>query len=142
MSNPIEGTRTLLVERVFPHSTEKLWRALTTTPLLAQWLLENDFEPTVGRRFQFRNEPMPHWDGAIDCEVLIVEPLRKLAYTWNALGLESVVTFTLSTVEGGTRVRMEQSGFLPEQEAAYKGASYGWQKFFGSLKRVLDGADQ
>jgi hypothetical protein len=32
---------------------------------------------------------------------------------------------------------MEQSGFRPDQQAAYQGANYGWQKFFGSLERVL-----
>jgi hypothetical protein len=31
---------------------------------------------------------------------------------------------------------MEQSGFRPDQQAAYKGANYGWQKFFNNLERV------
>jgi uncharacterized protein YndB with AHSA1/START domain len=53
MSNPTaESTRTLVIERIFPHPPEKLWRALTESPLLAQWLMRNDFEPLVGRRFQ------------------------------------------------------------------------------------------
>ena len=26
------------------------------SPLLAQWLMKNDFEPKVGRKFQFRAE--------------------------------------------------------------------------------------
>ncbi len=136
-SNPTESTRTVVVERVFPHSPEKLWRALTESPLIAQWLMNNDFEPVAGRRFQFRAEPMPHWNGVIDCEVLIVEPLKRLSYSWGALGLDSVVLFTLTPAEGGTHVRMEQTGFRADQEAAYKGANYGWQRFFGSLERVV-----
>jgi uncharacterized protein YndB with AHSA1/START domain len=36
MSNTTESPRTLVVERVFPHPPEKLWRALTESPLLAQ----------------------------------------------------------------------------------------------------------
>jgi hypothetical protein len=32
---------------------------------------------------------------------------------------------------------MEQSGFRPDQKAAYQGANYGWQKFFGGLEPVL-----
>ena len=139
MSNPAESTRTLVIERVFPHPPEKLWRALTESPLIAQWLLRNDFEPVVGRKFQFRREPVTDWDGAIDCEVLLVEPIKRLSYSWNALGVATVVLFTLSPAEGGTHVRMEHSGFRPDQPAAYGGAKYGWQKFFDGLERMLDG---
>ena len=139
MSNPAESTRTLVIERVFPHPPEKLWRALTENPLIAQWLMKNDFEPAVGRKFQFRSEPMPNWDGVIDCEVLIVDHLKLLSYSWSSLGLDSVVLWTLTPAEGGTHVRMEQSGFRPDQQAAYQGAKYGWQHFFGGLERVLGG---
>jgi uncharacterized protein YndB with AHSA1/START domain len=141
MSNAAEATRTVVIERTFPHPPEKLWRALTESPLIAQWLLNNDFEPVVGKKFQFRSEPMPQWNGVIDCEVLIVEPLKRLSYTWGALGLDSVVLWTLTPAEGGTHVRMEQSGFRPDQDFAYKGANYGWQKFIGGLERVLGGLE-
>jgi uncharacterized protein YndB with AHSA1/START domain len=139
MGNPAESTRTLVIERVFLHPPEKLWRALTENPLITQWLMNNDFEPVVGRKFQFRSEPVPNWDGLIDCEVLIVDPLQRLSYTWSSLGLDSFVLWTLTPVEGGTHVRMEHSGFRPDQQAAYQGATYGWQKFLGALERVLGG---
>ncbi len=139
MSNPAESTRTLVLERVFPHPPEKLWRALTENPLLAQWLMKNDFEPVVGQKFHFQFEPMPNWDGVIDCEVLIVDPLKRLSYSWSSLGLDSVVLWTLTPVEGGTHVRIEHSGFRPDQQAAYQGANYGWQKFLGALERLLGG---
>jgi uncharacterized protein YndB with AHSA1/START domain len=141
MTDPAESTRTLVIERVFPHPPEKLWRALTENQLIAQWLLKNDFEPEVGRSFQFRNEPMPSWDGVIDCEVLIVDPLKRLSYSWSALGLDSVVLWTLTPADGGTHVRMEHSGFRADQQAAYQGANYGWQKFLGALERVLGGVE-
>jgi uncharacterized protein YndB with AHSA1/START domain len=54
MSTTAQSTRTLVVERIFPHPPEKLWRALTESPLLAQWMMNNDFQPVPGRRFQFR----------------------------------------------------------------------------------------
>ena len=142
MSSSAESTRTLVIERVFPHPPEKLWRALTESPLLAQWLLQNDFEPTVGHKFQFRNQPMPNWDGVIDCEVLVVEPLKQLSYTWSALGLDSVVLFTLTPAEGGAHLRMEHSGFRPDQQQAYGGAKYGWQRFFDNLEHMLGGGEQ
>jgi uncharacterized protein YndB with AHSA1/START domain len=137
MSNPAESPSTLVIERVFPHAPEKLWRALTESPLLAQWLMKNDFEPVVGRRFQFRAEPMPQWNGVVDCEVLVVEPLKQLSYSWGSMGLGSIVLWTLTPAEGATHVRMEQSGFGPDQQANYQGAKYGWQKFFDGLERVL-----
>ncbi|HEX3968990.1 MAG TPA: SRPBCC domain-containing protein [Edaphobacter sp.] len=144
-TNTAEGTRTLVVERVFPHPPAKLWRALTESPLLAQWMMNNDFEPMVGRKFQFRADPAPNWNGIVDCEVVSVEPLQRLSYNWGVGGVESglqwVVLFTLTPTEGGTHVRMEQSGFRPDQQAAYQGANYGWQKFFGSLERVIGGVE-
>ena len=143
-TNPAGCPRSLVVERVFPHPPEKLWRALTDGPLLAQWMMKNDFEPVVGRRFQFRADPAPNWSGIVDCEVLVVDPLQRLSYNWGvgdpAGGLQWVVLWTLTPVEDGTHLRMEQSGFGPNQQAAYQGANYGWQKFFGGLERVLAGS--
>ncbi len=139
MSNPAQTSATLVIERVFPHPPEKLWRALTESRLLAEWLLNNDFELTAGRKFQFRREPMPHWNGVIDCKVLVVEPLKRLSYTWGSLGLETVVEWMLTPAEDGTHLRMEQSGFASEQDRAYKGAKYGWQNFLNGLEQVLGG---
>jgi uncharacterized protein YndB with AHSA1/START domain len=82
---------------------------------------------------------MAHWNGGIDCEVLVVEPNKKLSYSWNSLGLESVVVWKLVATSGGTLVRKEQSGFRPDQEANYQGANYGWQKFIGALEQVVAG---
>ena len=136
---PAENPTTLVVERVFPHPPQKLWRALTESPLLAQWMMSNDFEPTVGRKFQFRAEPMPQWNGIVDCEVLAIDPIQSLSYSWGVgEGLQWTVLWTLTPVDGGTHVRMEQSSFSPSQQANYQGARYGWQKFFGGLERVLN----
>ena len=134
-----ESARSVVIERVFSYPPEKVWRALTEEPLLAQWLMRNDFAPVAGQKFQFRADPVPQWDGVIDCEVLIVDPQTQLSYSWKAMGLESVVLFTLTHVDGGTHLRMEHSGFRPDQERAYQGANYGWQKFLGALDQMLGG---
>ena len=132
-------TRSVVIEREVPHPPEKVWRALTQGPLIKEWLMDNDFQLVLGHRFNFRSTPMPQWNGVIDSEVLVVEPNKKLSYSWNTLGLESVVVWTWVATEGGTLVRMEHSGFGTDQEAAYKGANYGWQKFIGGLERVVAG---
>ncbi|MGH6895280.1 MAG: SRPBCC family protein [Geminicoccaceae bacterium] len=142
-----DATRSLVIEREMSYPPEKIWRALTQRPLIEDWLMRNDFEPVVGHRFNFRATPMPHWNGVVDCEVLVVAPYERLSYSWNASGeeaaggLRTVVTWTLTPTEGGTRLRMEQSGFRPEDEANYQGASYGWQRFVAGLEQVLAGLD-
>jgi len=141
MTTPDTSTRSVIVEKEFPHPPEKVWRALTESSLIEQWLMKNDFQPVTGHSFNLRMEPMPNWNGVIDCQVLAVEHCKTLSYTWGALGMESVVMFTLTPTAGGTHVRMEHSGFRPDQEANYKGAQYGWQKFIGGLERVIAGLE-
>jgi uncharacterized protein YndB with AHSA1/START domain len=131
------ATRSLVIERELPHPPEKIWRALTQGALIKQWLMDNDLQPVVGHRFNFRSTPVPNWNGIIDSEILVVEPGRKISYSWNSMGLESIVVWTLVATDGGTLLRMEQTGFRDDQDMAYKGANYGWQKFIGSLERVV-----
>jgi uncharacterized protein YndB with AHSA1/START domain len=131
--------RSVIVEREIAHPPERLWRALTQPHLIAEWLMQNDFAPVVGHQFKLRGE----WGGVLDCEVLEVEPLRTLAYTWNfanddpAFALESVVTFTLTPTATGTHLRMEQAGFGPNQKQAYGGAHAGWKQFLEKLDQLL-----
>jgi uncharacterized protein YndB with AHSA1/START domain len=132
-------TRTLVIEREMPYPPEKIWRALTEGPLIKEWLMDNDFQPVVGHGFSFRSTPVPNWNGVIDSEVLVVEPSKKLSYTWGTMGMESVVVWTLVPTSGGTLLRMEQSGFGSDQDVAYKGATYGWNKFIGNMERVVAG---
>jgi uncharacterized protein YndB with AHSA1/START domain len=135
------STRTLVIEREVPHPPEKIWRALTEGPLMEQWLMKNDFQPVVGHRFSFRATPVPGWSGVIDCEVKVVEPNSRLVYSWSTMGGMSDVTWTLTRTEGGTHLRMEQTGFPSEEHASYKGAKYGWRNFMDKLERVVGGLE-
>ena len=94
--------------------------------------MKNDFKPVVDHRFNLRAD----W-GSVDCQVLAVEPNKTLSYTWGAYGLGSVVTWTLTPTSTGTHLRMEQSGFRPDQPQFYQGAKAGWPKFFAALEQVL-----
>ena len=136
-----DTTRSVVIEREMPHPPEKIWRALTQGPLIEEWLMKNDFQPVVGHRFSFRATPVPNWNGVVECEVLVVEPNSRLSYSWGSMGLGTVVTWTLTPTQGGTHVRMEQTGFRSEEDANYKGATYGWRKFIGGLERVVAGLD-
>ncbi len=132
MNKPATDALSVVVEREMPHPPEKIWGALTQPHLIEEWLMKNDFKPVVDHRFKFRAD----W-GAVDCRVLAVEPNKTLSYAWAAFGLESVVTWTLTPTRAGTRLRMEQSGFPPDQPQYYQGAKSGWQGFFAALEQVL-----
>jgi uncharacterized protein YndB with AHSA1/START domain len=143
MNTSARETRSVVVEREFPHPPEKLWRALTQPHLIAEWFMQMDFKPVVDHRFSVRAD----W-GAIECRVMEVEPHKTLAYTWNATrggdaaeGLTSVVTWTLTPTRGGTHLRMEQTGFRSDQPLYYGGASAGWPRFFDNLEQALARAD-
>jgi uncharacterized protein YndB with AHSA1/START domain len=129
-------TRTVTVEREFAHPPEKIWRALTQPHLIEAWLMKNDFVPALNHRFKLSAD----W-GSVDCEVLEIEPNRSLSYTWAAMGLDSVVTWTLTPAGAGTHLKVEQTGFQPGQDAAYNGAKYGWNKFTTALDEVLTKLD-
>jgi uncharacterized protein YndB with AHSA1/START domain len=138
MSKPAAETRSIVVEREIPHPPEKIWRALTQPHLIEEWLMKTDFKPVVDHRFNLRAD----W-GAVDCQVLEVEPHKTLSYTWNvtrddpASALKSVVTWTLTPTGTGTHLRMEQSGFRPDQPQYYGGAKLGWPRFLANLEQLL-----
>jgi uncharacterized protein YndB with AHSA1/START domain len=132
MNETSAETRSVVVEREVPFPPEKIWRALTQPHLIEEWLMKNDFKPVVDHRFNLSGD----W-GAVDCQVLAVEPNKALSYTWAAFGLESVVTWTLTPTGAGTLLRMEQSGFRPDQQQFYQGAKDAWPGFFANLEQVL-----
>ncbi len=131
-------THEIVVDEVLPHAPEVVWKTLTTPQLMARWLkmTPTGFEPATGNRFTYQTTPAGEWDGVIHCLVLDVIPFERLVYQWRGghdantgygSRLETVVTWTLTKVDGGVRVRLVHSGFrLPKNETAFKGMSHGW----------------
>lgn len=132
MTDTDAGTLSVTVEREIAFPPEKIWRALTQSHLMAEWLMNNDFRAEKGHRFNLSAD----W-GAVDCEVTEIEPNRALTYSWDTKDLRSVVRWTLTPTPAGTRLRMEQEGFLPSQQPYYRGAQAGWPRFFDNLEGVL-----
>ena len=133
--------RTAVVEREIAQPAEKIWRALTQPHLIEEWLMKSDFKPVEGHKFTLRNQPRPDVNVVIECEVLEVEPEKTLSYTWQAFGTETVVTFTLTPTSTGTLLRVEQAGFGPDQDLAYRGSKAAWKQFLKALEQVLSQQD-
>jgi uncharacterized protein YndB with AHSA1/START domain len=132
-------THEIVVDEVLPHAPETIWKALTTGELIGRWLMmPTGFEAVKGKRFTFQTTPGGAWDGVIHCQVLEATPNERLVYAWKGghegnVGygspLDTVVTFSLSRVESGTRLRLVHSGFvLPRNDDAFKKMGEGWKK--------------
>jgi len=140
-------TQAIIVETVLPYPAETIWRTLTTSELIATWLMPNDFAAEIGHRFNFRTRPMGTWDGVVDCEVLACEPPRLLRYSWKggsdsdpAKGsrIDTTVTWTLTPVDGGTHLKMVHDGFvLPDDRFAYEAMSPGWSRIAERIGSVV-----
>ena len=131
------SARSVVKERELKHAPEKVWRALTQKHLMEDWLMKSDFKAEVGHRFDLEAD----W-GKVSCKVLTVDHHKSLSYKWEAHGLESVVTWTLTETDTGTHLKMEQSGFGPDQDQAYHGARAGWEQFLDKLEKVVADLDE
>ena len=140
-------TNAIQREILIPKPREQVWRAITDSATLAEWMFPNDFEPRVGHRFTFRvpGNPKMNFDGlTVRCEVLECEPPTRLEFSWSAGGAveNTRVSFKLEPDGEGTRVLFEHSGFdlsQPFGEQAFKGAEFGWAKMFKQLAAVVAG---
>jgi uncharacterized protein YndB with AHSA1/START domain len=105
--------RDLKLNVFYPYSPERVWQAITNRQVLAQWLMENDFEPRVGHKFRFQPQPHQGIDEAINCEVIELDEPRSLSYTWRGgfIGKPTIVTWRLVPVDGGTQLQIEHKGF-------------------------------
>ena len=140
-------TKDIVIDEVFPHTAETVWNALTSAQLIARWLMPpTGFEAVEGKDFTFQTKPGGNWDGVIHCRVLEVVANRRLVYAWKGgderntgygAPLETVVTWSLTPVEAGTRIRLVHAGFvLPRNESAYTVMSGGWKKVVRQLDEI------
>jgi uncharacterized protein YndB with AHSA1/START domain len=140
-------TNTIRREILIPQPREQVWRAITDSTSLAEWMYPNDFEPRVGHRFTFRVPPNPKigFEGlVVDCEVLECAPPSRLVFSWSAGGpvVDTRVSFQLEPDGDGTRIFFEHSGFdvsQPWGEQAFRGAEFGWAKILKKLSALVAG---
>ncbi len=142
------GSQEIVVDEILPHAPETIWKTLTDGALMARWLKMTPagFEAVKGTRFTYQTTPGGSWDGVIHCEVLEAKPNERLVYSWKSghaenvgygAPLDTVVTFTLTSVGNGTRLRLVHSGFvLPNNEPAFTNMSDGWNKVVPTIGAI------
>jgi uncharacterized protein YndB with AHSA1/START domain len=142
-------TRAITVEAVLPHTPGAVWKTLTSPELIGQWLMPNDFEPVLGKRFTFKTKPMGGWDGVVHCEVLELVPNERLVYSWKGgsndspkiAKLDSIVTWTLTPADGGTLLKLVHSGFRsPGNDFAFEAMSPGWSRIMTRIDQITASA--
>lgn len=136
-------------EFFFSHPIETVWEYLTKPELMEQWLMKNDFQPTVGADFQFRTGPIPSldFDGIFYCRVLEIIPFKKLSYSWKSgpgggdITLDSVVIWKLEPKDKGTNLLLEHSGFARKENLNfYNGLLHGWLEKLQNIDKLLNAA--
>jgi uncharacterized protein YndB with AHSA1/START domain len=126
--------RTLVFDVDYPHSPEQVWRALTSSEALAEWLMANDFAPEVGRSFQFRAKPVWGWNGIVDCKVLELDAPRRMVWKWQSEHIDTTVTFTLTPTATGTHLLLVHDGFRGARGHFVSWMMRGWN---GLLRKRL-----
>jgi uncharacterized protein YndB with AHSA1/START domain len=126
----LDGRPTVRVERRYPHPVEKVWRAVTTPEHLGRWFpspVELELRSGGAMRFSaFEGD-----EGATGT-VEIVEPPRRLVFTWGADRL----VFELTPDGDGTRFALTHS--FDDRPGAASFAT-GWDQCLAGLRSVLAG---
>jgi uncharacterized protein YndB with AHSA1/START domain len=132
-------TDALTFELELRHAPEKVWRALTDPVLLSEWLLPAfNLKLEAGANFTLQTQAFPGWDGKVNCQFVEIEAARKLSYTWRAMEIDTVVTFTLTPTASGTHLTLVQAGFKADQKQDFGGARYGWNMMGTKLLELLE----
>ena len=144
------AVRAITVEEVVPHAAETVWKVLTTSELMQRWLMPNSFAPGLGARFTIADRPIGKWDGTVNCEITAWDPPHELAYTWvggspenvgEGAPLDTLVTWTLTPVSGGTRLRMVHNGFRsPMNDKRREAMTRGWTIIVPRIGKIAEQA--
>ncbi|MEL6988060.1 MAG: SRPBCC domain-containing protein [Bacteroidota bacterium] len=131
-------------KKIYNHSIEDVWDAISTKEGLSSWLMPCDIEAKIGNEFTFQTKPYPGFDGTVHCKVKELDPPNKIAYTWKAGNLDTIVTFKLSSTQQGTILHFTQTGFkgLLNKLFAKQVLARGWKRTLLNikLKKYLDDA--
>ena len=137
MSNP------LIKEFEYNVPSEKVWLALTEKDQMKKWYFPQlqEFEPTVGFKFQFDQNSAEYQKEWI---VTKVSEGKTLAHSWDYKGYpgSSEVIFDLFSEDDKTKLRVTQTGlesFPDDPHFARERFEWGWENLLGkNSKQILE----
>lgn len=109
-------------------TVEKVWGYLTDSKKLEKWLMPNDFEPKLNKKFNLKCTGHKGSKQIIECELLEIVEYKKLVFSWYSeeIGLNTKVTIDLIEVDDGVLITLTHSG---------------WDKLDPKLKHIRDEYD-
>ena len=137
----------IIVERTFNAPVSKVWNAITNKEEMKKWYFDLiEFKAEEGFRFDFMGGPSPEKQYRHLCEVVEVEPMEKLVYSWRYEGHagNSFVSFELFETGDQTLLRLTHTGVdsFPEDnpDLAVENFIQGWNEIVHkNLKKYLEG---
>lgn len=111
------------LDAFYPHSPERVWKAITEGQALSQWLMPTNFEAQKGSEFRF--DSTSH---SVSGVVLEVIPEKLVAFTWDdgEAGSPSVVTLRLGPSDGGTHLTLEHQAVVDVSPITMLEAAPNW----------------
>jgi uncharacterized protein YndB with AHSA1/START domain len=159
LNHMVEGHRTdavVRLERTIPASPRQVYRAWLDPELLSRWLAPGgmavaraEVDERVGGRFRIRHTDSGADVGGFECEILELDPDRRLVFRWGFAGPEStdgpvfdsLLTITLRESDGDSTTLTlvhERLGELAEAMPHVAGSvRYGWESALGKLARTV-----
>ncbi len=131
-----ETMRVLTAERIYDATAEEVWDALTTAERIPRWFGPVSGDLRLGGRFQL--------EGNAGGEILLCEPPRTLAVTWEFGGQVSWVDVTLDDVDDGTRLLLEHTAMVGQDmwdEFGPGAVGIGWEMALMGLAEHLGSPD-
>ncbi len=127
----------LVVERDLRHGVERVWQAITDADDIARWFFPILFAPVVGHGFCIRGEPVPGWRGWTDCEVLAIEPPRRMVWSFACTDDDAptIVEFVITPRDTGCRLRITHHGRVPPRTLDL--LDQGWNLYCDRLVALL-----
>jgi len=103
---------------------EVVWEVVTEPEHVKHWFAHAEFEAKPGAAGTI---------ASYEIRIEDVEPPRRFSFRWDHTLL---VEFTLAEEEGGTRLRVVESGF--ENRDKREDHEDGWTKFLGQLRQYAE----
>ena len=126
----------------YPYSVQQVWQVLTDRRSLSTWLMDNNFEPTLGHKFWLEKHSVPGFEEFIYCEVIELDTPLCLAYSWQDSSMPSptIVRWLLRSLNEGTQLCLEHSLTKPASSYTMLNSLFngGWDyKLRHKLPQVL-----